>query len=44
MEVLQNLDQGFLEARYLKPVLDAADQADWINFWADVLEQAADER
>lgn len=43
IEVVQDLDERALQARYLEPVLDAADEPDGVNLRADVLQQAPDE-
>jgi hypothetical protein len=44
MEILQNLDQGYLQAGYLESIFDATDQANGIKFGTNILEQPTDER
>ena len=43
MEVLQDLDERFLETWNFQAVLDAPDEPNWVDFGADVLQQSANE-
>lgn len=38
MEVMQNLDQCFLEARNFQPVLDPTNQSDGVEFSANIFQ------
>lgn len=43
MEILEDLDERFLEPRNLEPILDTTDQANGVDLRTDVFEQTADE-
>lgn len=43
VEVVQDLDERFLEPGNLEAVLDTPNETDGVDFWADVLKKTADE-
>ena len=41
---MENLDQRAFQTWDREPVLDASDEADWVNLCTDILQQPTNER